>query len=560
LTEARFHNPEDVFIAADGSVYVTELNSTNHRVRKITGDEVITLSGSGSGFVEGPGVSARFNQPRGVTADPAGNVYVVEGGNHVVRQISSDGKTSILAGSPASGSGNVDGVGYTARFNKPFGIYYAPDGFLYVGDLDGNRIRKVSNAGYEMTGTLPQGMSFDRTKGEFSGNPTQLSLSPYYMSDFEESISYEAEGVTITPTLVDNASQMGSLILLTPPSNNQKGGMTIPASGRKDRELQVNFDLVTGKGSGGADGISYSFAADADASTTNPTAEIGTGSGLSLSFNTYVGGIRLYYGPGKAQTSTVGQSGLLAFSNSTSWRGKSAQVTLRIIRDSVSVYVDETLVFDRVPLPAGYKTSDVSTWKHVIKSRTGGASDIHAIDRLSISQGYGPSSVQVAAHNSRGKYSATLKFTVGDLPTVTTSKVSEVKYDGATSGLVVFDGNSPLLKKGLIWGTTSGLTLENALGKTEESTNQDTLVSQITGLSDQTTYYVRAYAENSLGIGYGTELTFETPITPPSVAYDNTRIPNNNSNTTTQGSVLNPYDVIKAGSGTSKISEMSDQF
>ena len=43
-------------------------------------------------------------------------------------------------------------------------------------------------------------------------------------------------------------------------------------------------------------------------------------------------------------------------------------------------------------------------------------------------------------------------------------------------------------------------------------------------------------------------------------AYDNTRIPNNNSNTTTQGSVLNPYDVIKAGSGTSKISEMSDQF
>ena len=43
-------------------------------------------------------------------------------------------------------------------------------------------------------------------------------------------------------------------------------------------------------------------------------------------------------------------------------------------------------------------------------------------------------------------------------------------------------------------------------------------------------------------------------------AYDNTRVPNKDTSTTSQGSVLNPYDVIKAGSGTSKISEMSDQF
>ena len=113
-TTARFDNPEGVHFGKDGDVFVTEWNSTNHRIRKISGDVVSTLAGGALGLLDESGTNARFERPRGITSDAAGNLYVVEGNNNVVRRITPSGDVSVFAGSLNGGynsttTGTADG-------------------------------------------------------------------------------------------------------------------------------------------------------------------------------------------------------------------------------------------------------------------------------------------------------------------------------------------------------------------------------------------------------------------------------------------------------------------
>ena len=75
-----------------------------------------TLAGGGA-FVSADvaGNAAQFNNPTGVTVDGAGNVYVADTFNHVIRKVSSDGTVTTLAGA-AGQAGNVEGTGSGARF------------------------------------------------------------------------------------------------------------------------------------------------------------------------------------------------------------------------------------------------------------------------------------------------------------------------------------------------------------------------------------------------------------------------------------------------------------
>jgi hypothetical protein len=75
----------------------------------------------GPGFQDGTGSAARFSFPYAVVADGAGNVYVADTSNHVVRKVSSTGLATVVAGL-AEVAGSTDGTGSNARFNNPRGI------------------------------------------------------------------------------------------------------------------------------------------------------------------------------------------------------------------------------------------------------------------------------------------------------------------------------------------------------------------------------------------------------------------------------------------------------
>lgn len=72
------------------------------------------------------------------------------------------------------------------------------------------------------------------------------------------------------------------------------------------------------------------------------------------------------------------------------------------------------------------------------------------------------------------------------------------------------DGGGTVSVRGVCWNTTG--TPTTADSKTEDGTGDGAFTSTMTGLTQGTTYYVRAYATNEAGTAYGSQMTFRTQI------------------------------------------------
>jgi hypothetical protein len=148
---ARFNHPVSPALDALGNLYLADQFS--HTIRKIApGGVVTTLAGSGgsAGYLDATGPMARFNQPTGVATDAAGNVYVVDYANHVIRKITPTGDVTTLAGS-AGHPGSADGTGAAARFRNPQGMAADAAGNLYVTDTGNSIVRKITPGGVVTT-------------------------------------------------------------------------------------------------------------------------------------------------------------------------------------------------------------------------------------------------------------------------------------------------------------------------------------------------------------------------------------------------------------------------
>jgi prepilin-type N-terminal cleavage/methylation domain-containing protein len=139
---AKFSSPYGLAADSSGNIYVAD--SYNDTIRKITPAGVVsTLAGIAgtTGSNNGPAATATFNFPSNVGVDSAGNVYVLDCNNNLVREITPAGVVSTLAGSGASGSAN--GNGTAASFNGLSGIVVTSGGTVYVSEYGNNDIRKI---------------------------------------------------------------------------------------------------------------------------------------------------------------------------------------------------------------------------------------------------------------------------------------------------------------------------------------------------------------------------------------------------------------------------------
>ena len=114
-------------------------------------------------------------------------------------------------------------------------------------------------------------------------------------------------------------------------------------------------------------------------------------------------------------------------------------------------------------------------------------------------------------------YGSAVSFTTLPLtpPVLTTSAVSGItKITAASGGTITNDGGLTITSRGVCWSTGANPTILNS--KTTDGTGAGGFISNLTGLSAGTTYYLRAYATNSNGTGYGSVVLFTTlPLTPP---------------------------------------------
>ncbi len=146
-TGARFFSPSDVAVDSAGNFFVADTD--NHLIRKATPAGVVTtLAGRAgtTGSADGTGTAAMFKRPSGVAVDTLGNVYVADTDNHTVRKVTPAGVVTTLAGR-AGTYGSADGIGTAATFFSPSGIAVDNSGTLFVADSLNHTIRKVAPAG-----------------------------------------------------------------------------------------------------------------------------------------------------------------------------------------------------------------------------------------------------------------------------------------------------------------------------------------------------------------------------------------------------------------------------
>lgn len=153
-TSARFSGPTGLALDSSGTyLYVLDGWANACRLRKIVvaTQTVSTLAGGACGFVDGTGAAAKLGASRGIAVDGSGNIWVADGDNCAVREVTPAGVVSTVAGGPSGGSKNcgvADGNGNSARFSNVFDIAYDPSsGNMFVADTTGQTIRKITSSG-----------------------------------------------------------------------------------------------------------------------------------------------------------------------------------------------------------------------------------------------------------------------------------------------------------------------------------------------------------------------------------------------------------------------------
>jgi hypothetical protein len=147
---ARLYDPQNLAIDGSNNIYVAD--GKGNVVRRISEAGVVTtIAGSGiAAATDGSGTGAAFNDPTGIAVDYAGNIYVADYGNNLVRKVTPAGVVTTLAG-VAGRTGSTDGSGSAAEFSGPAGLGVDSSGNIYVADSGNDTIRRITQAGFVTT-------------------------------------------------------------------------------------------------------------------------------------------------------------------------------------------------------------------------------------------------------------------------------------------------------------------------------------------------------------------------------------------------------------------------
>jgi len=142
-SSAAYRYPNGLCLDRDGTLYI--IDTFNHQVKKLSNGVVTLVAGDGKeGHADGIGQSARFNRPQGCALDFKGNLFVADAQNDIIRKI------NLSTGSVTTYAGQVDKHGYedgevkTAKFNNPFDLAYDQSTHtLYISEPYNGYIRGV---------------------------------------------------------------------------------------------------------------------------------------------------------------------------------------------------------------------------------------------------------------------------------------------------------------------------------------------------------------------------------------------------------------------------------
>lgn len=163
--QAEIFGSAGVAVDSVGNVYIADIN--NNRVRKVAANGLIsTVAGNGTPGYTGDGglaINAEINYPHAIKVDAAGNLYILDTNNCVIRKVTANGIISTYAGNGNQGYTGDNGPALQAELNYPVAMVLDAAGNLYIADLGNFVVRKIAFGGTITTvaGTGTVGFSGD---------------------------------------------------------------------------------------------------------------------------------------------------------------------------------------------------------------------------------------------------------------------------------------------------------------------------------------------------------------------------------------------------------------
>ena len=175
-TAAEIYYPQEIVFDGSGNYYIAD--EGNGRVRKVSTSGIITtVAGGGSTLGDGgPATAANISHPGGVVFDISGNMYVSDMQNYRIRKITTAGIISTIAGNGTAGYSGDGGAATAAELDYPTRLCFDGAGNLYVPDYTNNRLREVSTSGIITT------IAGNGT-GAFAGDGGSPTASELYSPD-----------------------------------------------------------------------------------------------------------------------------------------------------------------------------------------------------------------------------------------------------------------------------------------------------------------------------------------------------------------------------------------
>jgi hypothetical protein len=216
-TSAKLNNPTGVAVDAVGDVFIADQD--NDVIRKVdTSGDISTVAGNydlGAGYTGdgGPATDAELQNPAGVAVDAAGDIFIADTGNNVVREVDhvTQDITTIAgdydAGSGYSGDG---GLASSAQLNGPLGVAVNSAGDLFIADAGNNVVREVTGLITTVAGNGTSGSGGDGEPASVAAlNFPWASAGDVYIADYNNDVVREVNNATGVITTVAGNGETG---------------------------------------------------------------------------------------------------------------------------------------------------------------------------------------------------------------------------------------------------------------------------------------------------------------------------------------------------------------